>query len=62
MKGYLRIGEFAKIAGMEVSSLYRYNADRLYGFPEPDLTIGVVHFWRRPKAEAWARRRKQRRR
>jgi predicted DNA-binding transcriptional regulator AlpA len=55
MKGYVRIAEFAALAQMEVSSLYRYNAERLYGFPEPDMVIGVVLFWRRPAAEAWVR-------
>ena len=59
---FVRISEFARIAGMTVGSCYTYHAKGLHGFPTPDMTIGVVHFWRRSKAAAWARGRKKARR
>jgi predicted DNA-binding transcriptional regulator AlpA len=60
MKGLVRISEFATISGLKVSTLYVYHAHKAYNFPSPDLSIGVVHFWRRAKAAAWAREHKKR--
>lgn len=62
MKGLVRISEFAELAGLKVSTMYVYNAHGMYDFPSPDLTIGVVHFWRRSKAAAWVRNHKSRHR
>jgi predicted DNA-binding transcriptional regulator AlpA len=60
MKGLVRISEFADIAGLKVSTMYVYHAHGLYDFPSPDLTIGIVHLWRRSKAADWARKHKKR--
>lgn len=62
MKEFVRVAEFAEIAGLTEKSLYAYHARGLYDFPSADMTIGVVLFWRRSKAVAWARQRKKARR
>jgi hypothetical protein len=59
-KDFIRIGEFAKLAGTTKWSLYNFRSRGLHGVPEPDLMIGTVLLWRRAKAEAWARRYKER--
>ena len=58
MRGFFRIDEFAKQAGLSVGTLYQYSHRRLYGFPEPDVTVGIVKFWRARTAKAWIRKHK----
>jgi predicted DNA-binding transcriptional regulator AlpA len=57
-KEYVRINEFAEIAGHTVATLYSYHANRMYDFPPADLKIGVVLFWKRATATAWSKKRR----
>jgi hypothetical protein len=58
--GFIRISEFAKLADMALGSLYLYHAQKLYDFPSAELQIGMVKFWKRKTAVAWARKHKKR--
>ena len=58
--GFIRINEFANLAGLALSSAYLYHAQKLYDFPAAELEIGVVNFWKRKTALAWVRKHKKR--
>lgn len=55
----IRMHEFAAIAQIKLSTAYVYHSGKLFDFPNPELTIGRTHFFRRSAATAWARKHKK---
>jgi predicted DNA-binding transcriptional regulator AlpA len=50
---YIRIAEFARLAGLTKATLYQYNCLRSYGMPRPARAIGPTKFWLRTDALTW---------
>ena len=50
---YIRIAEFARLAGLSKATLYGYNCRRARGMPRPSRAIGATKFWSRAEALEW---------
>jgi predicted DNA-binding transcriptional regulator AlpA len=60
LEGFVTLKEVADMAGLTVATAYQYRNKGQYDFPEHNLRVGQILFWKRATAAAWARKHKKR--
>ena len=60
-KEFVRVDGLAEFGDTTADCIYAFRSRGIHNVPEPDLKVGTVLFWKRPKAEAWGRAYKARR-